>query len=362
MTALSGPTILLGKFAGIPVKIHWTFSLLFVFVGYIAFSNEIPSSELLWFFAYVVLLFLFVIMHEYGHALMARRFGIPTRDIILSPIGGIARLERLPTKPLHELYVAIAGPAVNVVLAFVFFIIQLFIADRIFPPSDQISLSFSDDFIGYLLLINIVLFLFNLLPAFPMDGGRVLRSLLSMIMKDRLKATKWAVIIGQTIAVGFLFIGWYIENYVLFFIGIFVFITARMEYRQMKLFYRMNQTKVADIMRTNFTLLNVNDTLEKILNNSEESNFLISDNEGKIVGSMPELFIRNAIKNQLTTQPIASLMTSSYGRLAEDLNLARTFQLLNERGWAIAEVIGTDGNKKGVIDRQLLLDFMRKSK
>ena len=359
MISLDGPTLKLGIVAGIPIKVHWTFSLFIAFIIYIAFSNQIASSELIWFFAYVLLLFVFVVMHEYGHALTARRFGIRTRDIILSPIGGIARLERLPFKPYQELLVAIAGPAVNVVLVVIFLCWQLMISDRILPPLDRIDLSFSDDFIGYLLWINIMLFIFNLLPAFPMDGGRVLRSLLAMIMKNRLKATKWAVIIGQVMALGFIFIGFQWERYILLFIGLFVFFTARIEYRQMKLFYRMSETKLKDVMRKNYTLLKPTDTLSKVLEFTDEQNFLITNEEGRVIGSLPQIFIKRASKELDKSDQVSSFMSSTFGALNEDLSLAKTFNILNERGWAIAQVIDIYGNKKGVIDRQLLLDFMR---
>ncbi len=361
MLSLDGPTLKLGIVAGIPIKVHWTFSLFILFIIYIAFSNQIASSELIWFFGYVLLLFIFVVMHEYGHALTARRFGIHTRDIILSPIGGIARLERLPFKPSQELLVAIAGPAVNVVLVIVFLIIQLFISDQILPSLDRIDLSFSDNFIGYLLWINIMLFIFNLLPAFPMDGGRVLRSLLAMVLKNRLRATKWAMIIGQMMALVFIFIGFQWERYILLFIGLFVFFTARFEYRQMKLFYKMNETKLKDIMRRNYTLLKNTDTLSKVLEYNDEKNFLITNEEGLVIGSLPQLFIKRAKKELDKSDPVSSFMSSAFGALNEDLSLAKTFNILNERGWAIAQVVDVYGNKKGVIDRQLLLDFMRES-
>ena len=262
MSSILGPSLSLGKVAGIPIKVHWSFSLLIIFVSYIAVSNGIPNEDLIWFYSYVLLLFVFVIMHEYGHALTARRYGIHTRDIIISPIGGIARLEKLPENPGHELLIALAGPAVNVVLAIMFFIVQLTTSDFIIPAGEEINFGSINDFIGYLFAINVLLVVFNLVPAFPMDGGRVLRALLVMLTKDRIKATRIAVWIGQIIAAGFLFAGIYWDHYMLIFIGIFVFLTARAEFRQMKLLEKMNKSKVLDIMRRRFTLLNPGDLFE----------------------------------------------------------------------------------------------------
>ncbi len=361
MLSKAGPSFNLCKIAGIPIKVHWSFSLLLVFVTYIAVTNHIPSHDLVWFYSYVLLLFVFVIMHEYGHALTARRYGIQTRDIIISPIGGIARLERLPENPKHELVVALAGPAVNVLLVIFFLIVQLVSAASILPMSEELNFGSFSDFIGYLLIINIVLVVFNMIPAFPMDGGRVLRSLLTMMIGNRLKATRWAVWIGQTIAGFFLFAGIFWDQYMLIFIALFVFITARAEYRQMKLLDRMNNSKVMDVMRHQFTLLRQDEPIRSALNIKGESNFLVLDQNQNIVGALPDLFIKQAIKNNDMDALIENRMSRSFGAVLDSLPLSVAFKILNERGWAIAEVVDHQGNKKGVIDRQLLLDFMRTS-
>ena len=359
MFSVGGPSLNLGKLADIPIKVHWTFSLLIFFVFYIAVSNEVPRSDLVWFYGYVLLLFVFVIMHEYGHALTARKYGIRTRDIIISPIGGIARLEKLPENPRHELFIALAGPAVNVVLAFFFFLVQLLTSDFIIPTGEDLNFGSRADFIGYLLIINIVLVVFNMVPAFPMDGGRVLRSLLSMKIKDRYKATQWAVWIGQTIAIVFLLIGFVWDQYMLLLIGVFVFITARAEFRQMRLINRMNTATVNDIMRSEFTLLKLEDSIRKALTVKEESNFLVTDENQNIVGALPDLYIQQAVKEKNVDMLVRDRMTHSVGTLLDTSSLSHAFRVLNERGWAIAQVIDGNGNKKGVIDRQLLMDFMR---
>ena len=362
MGSIFNSTITLGTIAQIPIKLHWSFSLLLLFVGYIAYDQAIPSNQLGWFFAYVFLLFVFVIMHEYGHALTARKFGIRTRDIILSPIGGIARLERLPERPLQELIVALAGPGVNVILALFFLVIQLLFSNQIIPLDDQINFSNPSDFIGYLLLINIVLVLFNLLPAFPMDGGRVLRSLIAMVTKDRLKATKYAVLVGQLMALAFIYYGFTSQSYVLMFIGIFVFFTAKVEYRQLKLMHLLDRTYVEEIMRKDFTMIESSKSLREILPIADEKNFLVQNHEGAIIGSLPEQFIEKAKRENAMDKPIGTFMSQSFGVFGPGMSLSQAFHLLNAKGWAIAQVVDRNGNKKGVIDRQLLLDFIRNSK
>lgn len=177
-------------------------------------------------------LFLCVLLHEYGHSLTARRYGIGTQDILLTPIGGIARLNHIPEKPIQEFVVAIAGPLVNVVIA-------LLVAPFLFGvlgglvEIEEESLSFIASPHGYLtglFVANIALFVFNLIPAFPMDGGRILRAILAHFF-GRLKGTRIAMWIGTIFSIAFVFIGVYFEQYSLIFIGIFISIMARMELR-----------------------------------------------------------------------------------------------------------------------------------
>ena len=159
--------------------------------------------------AFILLLFAAVTLHEYGHALTARKFGIRTRDITLYPIGGVARLERMPEKPIQELWVALAGPAVNVVIAAVLFAYLL--VSNALVPLNQLTLT-TGSFIERLMIVNISLVLFNLIPAFPMDGGRVLRAILAMNM-DYVKATNIAAIIGQGAALLFGLAGRYHQRW-----------------------------------------------------------------------------------------------------------------------------------------------------
>ena len=359
MLSLDGPSLKLGRIADIPIKIHWTFSFFLIFISFIAYVDRIPSNHLFGFFSYIVLLFVFVIMHEYGHALTARRYGIVTRDIIISPIGGIARLERLPNNPLHELYIALAGPAVNVFLTIVFLAIQLFTAHEIFPTSDRIDLSSTSNYIGYLLAFNIVLVVFNMIPAFPMDGGRVLRSLLTMLFKDRLRATKWAVRIGQLIAIGFLITAIFFEIYMLAFIGIFVFFTAKSELSQLEIWKKMNATLVDEIVQPYEEFVIQEDlTLENVIETKGLSNFLVSDSEGKINGALPLLFLQSAKNHNQLGEKVSVRKNQSYGVVSSNYTLAQAFNMLNENGWVIAEVTDNLGNKKGVVDRQLLEKFI----
>ena len=215
--------------ANIPIKVHWTFSFLVLWVAYICYSQGYSMTEALWVGTFVVAVMACVIMHEYGHALTARRYGIPTHDILILPIGGLARLEYLPEDPNAELVISIAGPLVNVILSLglvgLFFIV----------PGTDIGHSLGADlaftfpeFVLTLAILNIFLFLFNLIPAFPMDGGRILRSILSKRM-GRKRATFWATRIAQLIAVGFVVAAVFYSHLTIGLIGGFVFLMARVE-------------------------------------------------------------------------------------------------------------------------------------
>ncbi|MGN6545575.1 MAG: site-2 protease family protein [Aureliella sp.] len=214
----------LGTIRGIGVHIHWTFWLLMIFYTVPAILTDGLGAGLLT-AAMMAAVFACVVAHEFGHAFTAAAFGIPTYDITLLPIGGVARLARMPEKPLQELIIALAGPAVNVVIAMLLAIalplLQL--------PAGEIDLWRVDGghFVQTLIAFNIGLVLFNLLPAFPMDGGRVLRSLIAM-RTSHLRATEIAARVGRWMALLFVVAGLF-TSFGLFLVGIFVFLAGTME-------------------------------------------------------------------------------------------------------------------------------------
>ncbi len=173
----------------------------------------------------LIAVFACVLLHEYGHALMARHYGVNTRDIIVTPIGGIARLERMPRNPLQELMITIAGPSVNLVISGILLVVLLASGNSLIPEE---GLQNMFQFPVLLMWLNLFLFLFNLIPAFPMDGGRILRSSLGFFV-DHQSATMVAGILGQILAAGFCLIGIFFGQFSLLLIGGFVFFAARVE-------------------------------------------------------------------------------------------------------------------------------------
>ena len=172
----------IGQYAGIGVYVHATFLILLAFIAFSHWSTSQDLVKTLEGVGFILALFGCVVLHEFGHALMAARFGIKTKDITLLPIGGVARLERMPEEPRQELLVALAGPAVNVVIAVGLY--GWLLISNSFEPFEGLSVT-RGPFLERLLIVNIILVVFNMLPAFPMDGGRVLRALLATRMRTR---------------------------------------------------------------------------------------------------------------------------------------------------------------------------------
>lgn len=248
----------LGKLLGIDVYLHFTFLLLLTFLGFYYWRASHSIAATLQGVAFIVALFGCVVLHELGHALMARRYGTQTRDITLLPIGGIARLEKMPEKPMQELWVALAGPAVNVVIAAV--LLVGLTATGGFTPLEEISAT-GGSFWQRLLLLNLTLVAFNLLPAFPMDGGRVLRALLAMRLGRR-RATAIAANVGQGMAILFAIFGFFYNPFLIF-IGIFVYLGAQAEAGMVEMQSALAGLRVRDAMMTRYRTLGAQDTLAK---------------------------------------------------------------------------------------------------
>ena len=196
-------SIRIAKVAGIPVKIHWSFGLLFLFIIYTGRQDSLSHEQLFWHSIFILIIFVCVILHEYGHALTARRYGIKTIDIVMLPIGGLARLQKMPEKPEQELFIAIGGPMVNFAIALIlspyFFFHSIFDLIKVNPILFFIDPNY---LIPALIFMNVFLALFNLLPAFPMDGGRILRALLAFRFTRR-TATLIAVRVEAGVFTGF---------------------------------------------------------------------------------------------------------------------------------------------------------------
>jgi len=248
----------LGRVAGIPIYVHWTFVILIaaIVLGYWVESHNLLTA--LEGGGFILSLFGCVVLHELGHALMARGFGVPTTDITLLPIGGVARLQRIPERPVQELLIALAGPAVNVVIVgLLFFVFQVRFPGDAGDPQHLVQTRFWPK----ILEVNAFLAGFNMLPAFPMDGGRVLRALLAMRLPYS-RATRLAASIGQLMAIGFGLLGLCVPQYfLLLFIALFVWIGAEAEATQVEERIALKDVPVRTAMLTEYHTLMPFDSL-----------------------------------------------------------------------------------------------------
>jgi Zn-dependent protease/CBS domain-containing protein len=295
----------IGRFAGIDVYVHATFLMLVAWVAYSHWREEQSVAAVIAGVGFILALFLCVVLHEFGHALTARRYGIRTRDITLLPIGGLARLERMPDDPRQELWVALAGPAVNVVIAVVLFAGLL--ATGGLAPLDTISVG-EGSFLERLLIVNISLVLFNMLPAFPMDGGRVLRAVLAMRM-DYARATQLAANIGQGAALLFGLVG-LLTNPFLMFIALFVWIGAGQEAAMTQMRSALGGVPVERAMITDFRVLGPDDSLSHavdLLLASTQQEFPVVEH-GAVVGVLASKDIVTALARTDRQSPIGSVM------------------------------------------------------
>ncbi|XZE53751.1 site-2 protease family protein [Planctomycetaceae bacterium SH139] len=249
----------IGRYLGIDLYIHWSFWLLMLGVGASSMFAAGEQTDAGWVagwqtqqgwlaagtsMAQIAVLFLCVTLHEYGHAMMARRFGVQTVDITLLPIGGVARLERMPRKPIQEFLVAVAGPAVNVVIAALTAVALFFVfrAEDV-ASFDEALVIIGEHPLGWLLLINLALVIFNMVPAFPMDGGRVFRSFLAMLT-DYGTATYLASRIGFVIALLMAGLGIYFQMYTVILVSGFIAYAGSVEARQVALGEAMRGMRV----------------------------------------------------------------------------------------------------------------------
>ncbi|WP_445664367.1 site-2 protease family protein [Fodinibius sp. AD559] len=349
-------SLYVGKPAGIKVFIHWTFILLVIWLSWMHLQQGHGLFEIITGLFFLALLFACVTLHEFGHALAARRYGIGTQDINLLPIGGVARLERMPEDPKQELVVAAAGPVVNVAIAVVLFLLILLTGQGQMDISHHVT---GSNFLSDLLAINIILVVFNLIPAFPMDGGRMLRALLAFRMK-RTKATRIAASVGQLLAIGFILFGLFYNPFLLF-IGIFVFLGAGAESRQVSMAESIKRVTARDVMTSSFQSISLSATIAKaasIMLGSRSSELAVTNGD-QFVGIVSYRSVIQALQESKSEQPIIDLIQEDIKTLEPNLLLADVIDVLRLENQTLYPVI-ENGKLKGIITNsnmnKILLD------
>ena len=347
----------LAQIKGIPIRIHWSFILILGYVAYVNYQAGNSLNEIIWALIYVLTLFLCVTLHELGHALAALRYGVKTKSITLYPIGGVAALEKIPEKPGQELVVALAGPLVNVIIGGLLWLWVIFSPIEYRMEDIGIRIN-AHNLVLNLAVVNVILVLFNLLPAFPMDGGRVFRSLLALAM-DRVKATRIAMIVGQAMAILFVFWG-FRANPFLILIGIFIFFGAAQEYQMVKSSGFLSKKKVKDALMTRFSTLRpyhtLRDVMQLILSGSEKD-FIVLNEEGHPIGIMTRDILIDYLASggkDLTVEECYQKTTVHFGPEAD---LDEAFKIMQSEGLSIVPVMYNE-QLIGVINTENILECM----
>ena len=347
-------SLTIGRFGATTVRVHLTFFLLLAWIGVSSWQQGgIPAARDSVLF--IVLIFGCVVLHEFGHILMARRFGIETPDVILLPIGGVARMPRMPEKPMQELAVAVAGPMVNVIIAFLIFLVLGTIQSGSLAHIDDPHLSL----LARLAAVNVFLVLFNMIPAFPMDGGRVLHALLALKFGNA-RATQLAASLGQVLAFGLGFLGLF-GNPLLIFIAIFVYIAAAGE-AQMSAFNEVARgLSVGEAMETRFNTIpieaNLAAAIETLLATAQHE-FPVVDAFGKPMGLVVREDILSALKNHDREASITTFMRAPIATVQRTTPLESVLGRLRGPQATTVGVTDSEGVLVGLLTRQNLGEMM----
>jgi Zn-dependent protease/CBS domain-containing protein len=321
-----GGAFKIGRLSGIDVRVHWTFFLLLAFFAFIGYQNSGSLAGVLTPIAAIVALFVCVVLHEFGHSLMAQRLGIVVRSITLLPIGGVSNLESLPEKPSDEVKITLAGPLVNVVLAPIFFGVGLLLGAEPRMPTDLFTgIGSVGQFFFYLGYLNVVLALFNLIPAFPLDGGRVLRGALATRL-GAVRATEIASRVGQLFAAAFFLIGLLGGNFILALIAVFIFFGANGEAQMVRQRELTSGLSVSDVMGTKPRTETVTpyhtfgQVLDSVIHGYQED-FPVVDKGGRLVGMITRDEIMAAAHSPERYSSVRDLMKTDVSTISSEADL-----------------------------------------
>jgi Zn-dependent protease/CBS domain-containing protein len=345
----------LGTIAGTAVRVHVTFALLLVWIWLMHY--RIGGAPAAWEgVAFILAIFACVVLHEFGHIAAARYFGIKTPDITLLPIGGVARLERMPEEPGQEFVIAIAGPLVNVVIAAL-----IFVALGGSAGIEQMA-QVEDPRSGFLVRlagVNVFLVLFNMIPAFPMDGGRVLRAALASRMSWA-RATQIAASIGQGLAFVFGFIGLFYNPFLIF-IGIFVYLAAAAEAQDAQIRDVAASVLVGDVMVTDFVRLegtaNMDQAIEALLATTQRE-FPVVDSAGRLEGLLTRDDMIRALKEAGPGAPVASAMRTDIPSIHSRRSLSEGLRMMQQKSVPAIAVTDRAGHLVGLMTYETIGEMM----
>ena len=344
----------IGSIAGTAIRVHITFLLFLAWIFFGSYTSG--GAEAAWnSLVFMLLLFACVVAHEFGHIFMARRFGVTTPTVTLLPIGGVAQLERIPEKPWEEFLVAIAGPAVNIVIsAALVLLLGASLEPRNLAAVDNVSVGILDR----LAVVNIFLVLFNMIPAFPMDGGRVLRAALASRL-GYARATKIAASIGQFFAFFLGFLGLF-GNPLLIFIAIFVYLAAASEAQLVAVRAMSRGVPVGAAMMTQFATLppdtSIDQAIETLLRTSQNE-FPVVDG-GRPAGVLGRSDLIRALKQHGPDARVADVMTSPIPTVGHRACLEEAFHILQEKATPAVGVVDANGQLVGLVTSETIGEML----
>ena len=344
-----GWSIPIFRIAGIQLRIHVTFVLLIAWIAF-AYYTHGGSSAAVGAVVFILLLFACIVLHEFGHALAGKAFGINTPDITLLPIGGVARLERIPDEPLQELVIAVAGPAVTALIA-----LGAFIGGGWwdYPLTTQTSIP------NLLFTMNVVLLLFNLLPAFPMDGGRVLRALLATRMSYA-RATQVAATIGQGFAFVFGFLGLF-GNPFLIFIALFVYIGASQEAALAQMKDVSRRFPVSSAMVRDFRTLSEDASLEEAVDAllaTSQHDFPVLDETGNVAGLLTRHDLISALRKNDPALRVGDVMRRDIPTVTTGTRFEDAFRIMQETDCPAVPVLDRMKRLVGLLTPENVTELM----
>ena len=346
----------MARIAGIDVYLHVTFLLLLAYFAFVGWQGA-GGIGALFFATLVILLFGCVLLHEFGHAFAGRFYGINTPDITLLPIGGVARMDKMPDQPMEEMVVALAGPMVNVVIALglglvmlVSGILNVGLLLSAFSGNLNAFPNLPTALLHILLLNNVILVVFNLVPAFPMDGGRVLRALLAMTMPFP-QATQLAAAIGKTLAIGFAVIG-LLYSPMLILLAAFVFIGAQQEARSVQLRSMTNGVGIREVLITHFKSLSphasLHDAIDALLS-SYQHDFPVVDESGRYLGLLTRTEMLGSVRQSGFDIEVAMIMRRDIQPVPLSIQLEEAMQRLEAETVSALPVVDTFGRVIGLL-------------
>ena len=341
---------------GISLYIHWTFLLL---IGWVLIVNAAAGNnveQLSWSLMFLLAVFACITLHELGHATMAGRFGINAKEIVLLPIGGIASIEKFPDNPRQELAISIAGPLVNIAIAG---LIWLFIPNMpLIANQPHMTIMHGHDFLYNLRIVNVSLAIFNLIPAFPMDGGRILRALLGFKL-NYIQATRIAATVGKTIAILFIAAGIVLLNPLLPAIGIFIILSAGAEEYYLRLKSLVKDIKLNEVLMYDYNSLQANMTVQEaanVLNSNHSKYFILMDGTNPI-GTINRMEIVKALAEMNYGEPIKKLVKEDIEYLNGDKEVDTVLEKLARNDEQIYPVMD-NSRFIGVVNLNHIIEYL----